>query len=266
MEPLPGFAAFARLVQQLIGLDLTAYNPRQLYRRLRGQLERVGCRSLEEYGLLLRRSPEQVEALRDFLTINVSEFFRNAPFWRTLADRILPELLAAGNTRIWSAGCSIGAEPYSLAILLEEAMAPATAHIIATDVDEKALAEARTAIYPSSLLHEVSPARLQRFFTPAGPDRWQVKEEVRRRVQLRRHDLLQDPYPIGLNLIVCRNVIIYFNEEAKQRVYRRLAQSLRPGGILFVGATEAILSPAQFGLSPAGPFFYRRDARPTGSS
>lgn len=264
-SPPPGFRLFALTVKELIGLDLTSYNPRQLYRRLEHQLSRVGCRDLAEYAALIRRDRRRAEELASFITINVSQFFRDVHLWETLADPlrhyVLDELPARGSRprlRAWSAGCSVGAEAYSLAIFLTELHLPVAFHILATDVDEEALKVAVAAIYQERELAGLSDERRREFFVPQGKAGWQVRGDLRKAVTFRRHDLLRDPYPLGMDLILCRNVVIYFTPEAKQRVQEALARSLRPGGLLFVGATESLIEPGSYGLEPIAPFLYRR--------
>ncbi|MBE3577307.1 MAG: protein-glutamate O-methyltransferase CheR [Limnochordales bacterium] len=271
-RPPAGFALFAETVRELLGLDITAYNPRQLYRRLAGQLRRVGCTDLAAYAELVRQDRARAAELWTLLTINVSEFFRDPALWDTLGQRILPSLVDERRSvlRMWSAGCSIGAEAYSLAILATELALPLPFRILATDIDPDALAQAMSGRYRSHEMAGLSESRRRRFFRPVKvsvPGRggketaevvWEVLPEIRERVRFRQHNLLADPYPTGMDLILCRNVVIYFTPKAKQQVQQRLAQSLRPGGVLFVGGTETLLQPAALGLEPIAPFFYRK--------
>jgi len=274
LTPPAGFAVFAQTVRELIGLDITAYNQRQLYRRLAGQLRRVGCADLAAYARLVRQDPARAEELRSFLTINVSDFFRDPALWETLRQQVLPQLAEENREvlRMWSAGCSIGAEAYSLSILATELALPGTVRILATDIDTGVLAQASSGRYRSNQLAGLSASRRERFFRPVEavvPGRggkttievmWEVTPEIRQRVQFRRHNLLADPYPIGMDLILCRNVVIYFTPAVKHEVQQRLARSLRPGGVLFVGGTETLLQPAAYGLEPIAPFLYRKTA------
>lgn len=240
-------------------IDLAAYKERQMRRRLEGYLKRVNAASFFELARRIQKDDAALRQLVDFLTINVSEFFRNPDRFDDLATRVLPLLNQAfGSLRIWSAGCSIGAEPYSLAILLLESRLHGDHRILATDIDQNVLAQAEQGIYEGAFLREVSQERLQRFFDPVDEGRWRVKSSVKRLVAFRRHNLLEDPYPQDQHLIVCRNVVIYFTDEAKQLVYARFAEALAPGGFLLLGGTESIFRPQRFGLQPAGPFLYRR--------
>jgi chemotaxis protein methyltransferase CheR len=192
------------------------------------------------------------------LTINVSEFFRNPDAWAVLAQRYLtPMLHSQMSVRIWSAGCSLGYEPFSLAMLARELAPAATVRIMATDLDDTTLSRARKATYVEAQMAGVSDARRARFFRHDG-DNWVVKPELQAMVTFRRHDLLRDACDRPFDLICCRNVVIYFTEPAKAELYRRFCDTLRPGGILFLGATESIPNARAVGLEPAGLTFYKR--------
>lgn len=257
----PGFRRLQRALELTTGLDLGAYKERQMMRRITGFMSREGLRDLEQLADAVSRDAAVRQRLLDFLAINVTEFFRNPERYEELARIVLPELLQRfGRLRIWSAGCSNGAEPYSLAILVDE-LDPGSAdrhQILGTDIDREALAEARKAVYTEDRLKEVSPVRRQRYFRPLPDGWWELVPEVRRYVRFTVHNLLRDPYPPGQHLILCRNVIIYFTETAKQEIFAKLAASLVPGGYLLVGSTETIFQPARYGLRAAAPFLYVR--------
>lgn len=250
-----------RTLKEVAGLDLSAYKEKQMLRRLRGFVGRKGLSSLRELADAVRIDPQMRQQLTDYLAINVTEFFRNPERFSELAGKVLPALRSRYDSlRVWSAGCSTGPEAYSVAILLEE-MEPGswTRHrVIGTDIDREALAEARLGIFSDDRLREVSEERRRRFFTALGDGRWQVSDAIRRYVKFALHDLLKDPYPAQQHLILCRNVIIYFTEEAKDYVFAKLAASLAPGGYLLLGSTETIFYPGRYGLKTAGPFLYVR--------
>nr|PZN37767.1 MAG: chemotaxis protein CheR [Bacillota bacterium] len=254
---LPGYPVFRRTVLELTGIDLDLYKGTQLERRLQALLRRVGVPDLVRYARMLREDSQRVQEFRDFLTINVTEFFRNPDKFRELKESILPDLLARSpRLRIWSAGCSTGAEPYSVAIILDELGAASRAEILASDIDERALDQARLGIYSEREMKEVDPVRRRRYFVPTG-DGWQVVPAIRRRVRFWAMNLLADPFPEACDLILCRNVVIYFSEEAKDQLYRRFRAALKPGGVLFVGGTESLLRARELGFAPITPFFYR---------
>jgi chemotaxis protein methyltransferase CheR len=254
-----GYAFFCRKVLEVLSLDLSRYRPEQMERRLRGFLGRHPGETFYSLGRRLERDGAFAGEVRDFLTINVSEFFRNPERYQDLERRILPSLAGSGPLRVWSAGCSIGAEPYSLAILLAERRA-AAGEVWATDVDPGALAQARRGVYREQDVSSVGQERLRRHFE-ATAEGYSVRPEVRRLVRFQQHDLLRDPFPAPWDLIVCRNVVIYFTEPARMDLYRRFAEVLRPGGVLFVGSTESILGARDLGFDLVAPFFYRRSSQ-----
>ncbi len=253
---------FLRTVQRLVGVDLISYRQGQMQRRLEALLQRVGAGSFTEYARMLERDPARLQELRDYFTINVTEFFRDPERFHHLETRVLPELLAERpSLRVWSAACSIGAEPYSLAILLNE-LAPAAVHrVLATDVDQTILARAKQGTgYTKADVRGVSPVRLAKAFTPEPGGTRAIRPELRAMVDYRHHNLLGPPPGHNFDLILCRNVVIYFTDEAKANLYQGLVSALRPGGVLFVGGTEIVNDAPRLGLHPAGPSFYRKEA------
>lgn len=258
----PAWERFRRALEEALGVPLHQYKEPQMKRRLGALMQREALQGWDAFARALVR-PELLERVRDTLTINVSEFFRQPERFLELRDVHLPRLLAERpRLRIWSAGCSIGCEPYSLAILLLELDANARRHtLLATDVDFGALARAREGRkYQPSEVRSVPPEYLAKYFVPAPDGTYAVRDEVKRLVTFRHHDLLKDPYPSDCDLIVCRNVIIYFTEEAKQHVFQGFARVLRPEGLLFIGGSEMILRPRELGLVPSAVNFYRRAA------
>ena len=255
-----GYAKLTTDVRLLLGLDLSKYKPAQVWRRVLGFASLRGFADPASLVMACRLDPALKTAFRDLITINVSEFFRNPEAWQTLGSRFLPELLAGRpSIRIWSAGCSYGYEPYTLTMLIREQTTGVTPRIIATDVDDTILARARAGRFDEVQMVGVSPARRARFFHLVN-GAWEVRPELRPLVTWRRQDLLQDRFEKGFDLVVCRNVVIYFTESAKADLYRRFAESLTTDGILFIGATESISTPRDAGLQPLAPGFYRRIA------
>lgn len=254
----PGFAALCAAVRDTLGLHLESYRTRQIERRLEFFRQRHALAGNEDLAARLRVDAGLRQQFANFLTINVSEFFRNPDRFTALRDSYLPALLARRRSlRVWSAGCSIGAEIYSVALLLHE-LAPRRGHqLLATDIDEQVLLRARNGQYEAEEIKGVpAPLRL-RYFQQVG-SRWQVVPAVKQSIQFRRHDLLRDPFPTDLDLILCRNVVIYFTDEAKTQLYQRFAASLQSGGILFIGATESIFTARSIGLSYLSPCFYAK--------
>lgn len=261
LEHLDGYDQLQQTLKRYGGIDLQFYKSRQMVRRLHGYLSRVKLSSFAELAQKIATDEKALQQLKDFITINVSEFFRNRERFDFLARSILPELEEQfGALHIWSAGCSIGAEPYSIAILIAERTSVYRHTILATDIDLPILEQAQKGVFSEDKLKEVSPEQRRRFFRQVDDGLWQVIPDIRRQVTFRQHDLLQDDYPADMHLILCRNVVIYFTEEAKERVYQRFAESLVPGGYLMVGNTESIFTPQRYGLQSAGPFLYRKMA------
>ena len=261
-ETVPAeFETFRKRTFQLTGIDLTSYKAPQMHRRLSALLSRLRISSFDEYARLLQTDAQLRQDFRDYVTINVSEFFRDADRFGDLERRVLPDLLTCrAGLRVWSAGCSIGAEAYSLSILLRE-LAPGRPHsILATDLDQTILDRARAgAGYLPSDIRNVGPQRIKRWFVATPDGRYNVAAAARTQIRFSKHDLLCDPYPKGpFDLIACRNVVIYFTEEAKERIYQAFVDSLAAGGVLFVGGTEAIMRPQMHGLTVMGAGFYRK--------
>jgi len=252
------YERLAREVRMLLGIDLSQYRRAQVWRRVNGFALAKGLPGPDALVARVRRDAVLRQTFLDMLTINVSEFFRNPEAWDVLAERHLgPILRRQQSVRIWSAGCSLGYEPFTLAMLALELAPDANLQILATDVDETVLSRARVATYNEAQMAGVSAVRRSRFFLSKG-DTQEIRPEVRALVEFRRHDLLRDPYEQSFDIIVCRNVVIYFTEGAKLAMYRRFGGALRSGGILFLGATESILNVNAVGLESVGSTFYRR--------
>ena len=248
----------ARSVRALLGIDLSQYKPAQVWRRVNGFASAKGLPDADALVAKVQHDAELRQAFLDMLTINVSEFFRNVEAWDALVAQFLrPMLLAQLSVRIWSAGCSLGYEPFTLAMLAREIAPHTPVKIMATDLDDTILSRARTGNYTEAQMAGVSPSRRARFFRNVGSN-WEAKPELQALITWKRHDLLRDPYERPYDLICCRNVVIYFTEAAKVDLYKRFCDALRPGGVLFLGATESIPNVRNVGLLPAGLTFYKR--------
>ena len=257
--PFEDFQWFLKEVKKRFNLDLTGYKPQRVKRRIEILIRKWGKKSYREYLDLIVKDEKAQKEFLDRLTINVTEFFRNPEKWWELRDKYLPVLLKESGTRFkaWSAGCSSGEEPYSIAILLEELRAPSTAKVQATDIDINILARARKGEYDEKSIVNVPKNYLQKYFDYRN-GLYYVKPNVKARVNFKRHNLLQDPFDKGFDLILCRNVVIYFEMKTKEELYKRFAEALRPGGMIFVGSTERIFNYRQIGLEVVSPFFYRK--------
>jgi chemotaxis protein methyltransferase CheR len=254
------FDVFSSDLVSETGIDLSAYKKGHVKRRIDGLMARLKIPTYDEYIAVLAKDDTKRRQLVDHLSINVTEFFRDAERWEYIQNVILsPILRKQKGLFIWSAGCSIGAEPYSMSIILEEIDPyPDGRHnILATDIDQAALKKASEASYSVDALKNVSPVRLLNHFSKAG-DRWVVKPSIKNKVRFMIHDLIGDPYPIGVNLVVCRNVVIYLTGEVKDRVYKQIHSALRPGGILFVGSSEIVTGWKALGFELLSPFIYEK--------
>ncbi len=252
---------FKRRLKAKTSIDLDLYKENQMQRRLHNLRMRNNRSSLVDLFQYVEADKERFRKFIEYLTINVSEFFRTPDKFSELEARVIPDLLSkTPRLNIWSAGCSIGAEPYSLAIILKE-RTPLTKHrILATDLDVQILARARAGYYMENEIKNIPPNRKDKYFQKRD-DKWYVDSDIKSRIEFKRHNLLLDPFESGFHLILCRNVVIYFTEEAKDKLYRRFFAALRPGGVLFVGGTEAILNFRDMGYESYLPFFYRKPVK-----
>lgn len=253
------FQEFLQKIEQRYNLNLRGYKEKQLKRRIDAQMESLSLKDYREYLEVLERDQKELERFLDRVTINVSEFFRNPEIFDYLEKEIMPSLLQKRKKlRIWSAACSNGAEPYSLAIILKEADPLGEHYILATDMDSKILEEAKAGIYDQRSVRNLSQARLKKYFEVSG-DKYIIKPEVKKTVNFKKHDLLKDPFEQGFDLIVCRNVLIYFTAEAQNVLYQKFWEALLPGGILFIGATETILNYKKYGYKKISSWFYAKE-------
>ncbi|WP_026289508.1 chemotaxis protein CheB [Thioalkalivibrio sp. AKL12] len=236
-------------LQQRIRHDFSLYKPSTLQRRTERRMAIHGIASLEEYAAFLEHNAQEAELLFKELLIGVTSFFRDPAAWEYLADTVLPELLerqkGAEKLRAWVIGCSTGEEAYSLAMVFTEVMErsqppPAvTLQIFASDLSPDGIATARRGRYPLAIADDVSPERLARFFT-AHEHHYQVIPGIRDMVLFSQHDVILDPPFTKLDLIACRNLLIYFGPELQRKLLPLFHYSLRPGGVLFLGTSETV--------------------------
>lgn len=229
------------------GFDLAGYKDTCIKRRIAARVRALGFRDPKSYLALLRRKPEEIDALVEALTIHVSQFFRNPSVFAYLEERVLPDILrraaAAGRQEIllWSVGCAGGEEAFSLA-LLADALAAGNLHIdiLGTDVSAAALEQARQGVFHPQRLGGVPPQMLERYFTREG-NFYRIHRTIRQRVRFVEHDILAGgPYPAA-DLILCRNVLIYFSGAKQEKIQRRFAAALSPGGVLVLGRAETLM-------------------------
>lgn len=253
---------YGYLKQQIFNLtsiDLNAYKERQMKRRIDTLIDKHGIKGYDKYVQALKGDKALFEEFVNYITINVSEFYRNPEQWKIIDEQIIPELVSkfGKNLKIWSAACSTGDEPYSLVMALSRHMPLSQIHIIATDLDKQVIAKAKVGLYADRSIAAVPADLKKKYFTQVGPS-YKISDEIKARVEFKEHNLLKDTYPNDCHLIVCRNVLIYFTEEAKDEVFARFQKSLKMGGILFIGSTEQIINYKDLGYTRKSSFFYER--------
>jgi two-component system CheB/CheR fusion protein len=243
----PELSAILEEVGRPRGLDFRAYKRGTLLRRTRRRMSLREVATWAEYHALLRQDPREASALYNDLLIGVTRFFRDAPAWKHLEQEVLPPLLRdrppGTALRAWVPACASGEEAYSLAILMLEQVAAAgradELQILASDVDAKSVELARRGNYPAAIERDISPERLRRYFVRHG-DTYQVTKTVRAAITFSVHNLLSDPPFAKLDLVSCRNLLIYLEPQAQQQVLEIFHFALRPGGVLILGSAETI--------------------------
>lgn len=252
------YIAFCEGLRHLCGVDLTQYKRPQMERRLRSFFSRQGYAKLTDSLERLRKDEQLLDELLDRITINVSQLWRHPDQWARLERDLLAELATGGRLRAWSAGCSYGAEAYTLAAVCRQAIPRASVRIVGTDIDQRVVARAKTGLFSAEDARSAPAAAMERWFerTPEG---WLAKQELRAMTHFAVGDLLKvRPAPSSYELIMCRNTVIYFADQIRNELHARLAHALRPGGILVIGATERVTDAGSLGLAPIHPFIYRK--------
>ena len=252
------FDFFNQWAKRELNIDLDAYKEKQLRRRISTIMKSSGANDLREYARLIERDEEVRKAFLDYITINVTEFYRNKDLFEEfegiILERIVPNFR---NIKIWSAACSNGSEPYSLAMILDKNNIRIRNKILGTDIDDGILEKARIGAYKDHEVNNLDKKDLETYFT-FKEGLYHIDERIKDMVQFKKHDLIVDDYEKGFHVIVCRNVTIYFKNEVKDEIYRKMNQSLVPGGILFIGATESIYNPEAFGFRKLSTFIYEK--------
>ncbi|HJV46561.1 MAG TPA: protein-glutamate O-methyltransferase CheR [Bacillota bacterium] len=252
------FLQFISSIKRKTGIDLALYKEAQMKRRLTSLRVKRGYRNFSTYFEAIDKDRELFYEFLDRMTINVSEFFRNPSRWDVLNQKIIPRLKKEkGRVKCWSAACSTGEEPYTLALVLQGHMPLKEVNVTATDIDEGALAKAKQGIYNERSLQDCPKDLLSKYFIKEGPT-YKITDDVKNIIKFKKHNLLADSYDSGYDLIICRNVMIYFTEEAKHDIYQKFSKALRPGGVLFVGSTEQIFQPQQYQFEAEDTFFYKK--------
>src|SRR5690349_6236125 len=250
MEPTdPNFEALLIYLKESRGFDFTGYKRSSLMRRVNRRMGQIDITDYQDYLDYLQVHPDEFTALFNTILINVTGFFRDSDAWDYLRAEVLESIIASkpvdSPIRVWSAGCASGEEAYSLAMSLAEVLGADAfrdrVKIYATDVDEEQLNEARQATYGERQMQAVPPELVERYFEPTG-SRFVFRKDLRGSVIFGRNDLVQDAPISRIDLLTCRNALIYFNAETQARILSRFHFALADGGVLFLGKAEMLLS------------------------
>jgi two-component system, chemotaxis family, CheB/CheR fusion protein len=229
--------------------DFSLYKPSTIHRRIERRMAVHQIESLDSYVKFLQQTPTEVEALFRDLLIGVTNFFRDPDAFAVLEHQILPKLFAdkpaGGVLRVWVAGCSTGEEAYSIAILMQERIEALkqsyTVQVFATDIDNLAIATARAGLYPASIAADITPERLARFFTlEPNASAYRVHKLIRDMLVFSEQDVIKDPPFSRLDLLSCRNLLIYLGSELQRKLIPLFHYALKPGGVLFLGTSEGV--------------------------
>lgn len=255
-----GYEEFKRDVYRLTDINLNMYKERQMKRRIESLLTRKGFDGFENFYKGMEQDKALLRTFVSYLTINVSQFYRNPNQWENFEQVIIPYLRKQYGDKltIWSAACSTGDEPYTIAMILSKYVSLDKINIIATDIDEDVLAFAKEGIYPEKSLVDLPKEYLNKHFVKSGNAHYEISDKIKKCVTFKKHNLLEDKYFDNVNMIVCRNVVIYFTDEAKDSVYKKFHSSLCDNGILFIGSTEQILRAKELGFESQRTFFYKK--------
>lgn len=254
------YETFKKEYFSLSKIDLGLYKEGQMKRRIDNFVLKYKINSYAEFIELLKKDTEAYDKFVAYLTINVSEFYRNPVQWQTLETTIIPELINKYGDRlkIWSAACSTGDEPYSLAMVFGEFLPLDHIEILATDLDNDVLEKAKKGYYPEKSIKGLPKKYQDKYIERDDTGVVKVSDKLKSCITFKQHNLLRDPYPKGIHIVVCRNVMIYFTDEAKDEIYRKFADSLAPKGVLFVGSTEQIIGADKYGFTGLQSFFYEK--------
>lgn len=251
------YEVFKKNINDLINIDLNYYKEKQMKRRITSLMNRNGFNDFNEYFQRLRSDKLLLDQFINYMTINVSEFYRNPSQWKVLETFILPNLIrkSKNSLKIWSSACSTGEEPYSLVMLMTKFYNLNEIEVLATDIDDEAIEKAKIGLYSNKALTNLPIEFKKKYFEKVG-NSYRIKNQIKERVTFKKLDLLKDLFPKNIDLIACRNVMIYFTDEAKELLYKKFHNSLDNNGVLFVGSTEQIILPERYNYKTIKTFFY----------
>ncbi len=253
------YEEFKADVFKLTKIDLNYYKEKQMRRRIDTLANKNGAKSYEEYIQMIKSDKEKFEQFVNFLTINVSEFYRNPDQWKLMDQQVIPKLIKEQRKpiKIWSAACSTGDEPYSLAMAFSKHVPLSDIKILATDIDKQVIEHAKVGLYSEKSIAGVPADLKKKYFTQIG-NSYQISDDIKRCVTFKEHNLLKDVYPKDYDLILCRNVVIYFTDEAKDMIYKNFYGSLKSKGVLFIGSTEQISNYKDLGFNRMSSFYFEK--------
>ena len=253
------YEEFKADVFKLTKIDLNYYKEKQMRRRIDTLANKNGAKSYEEYIQMIKSDKEKFEQFVNFLTINVSEFYRNPDQWKLMDQQVIPKLIKEQRKpiKIWSAACSTGDEPYSLAMAFSKHVPLSDIKILATDIDKQVIEHAKVGLYSEKSIAGVPADLNKKYFTQIG-NSYQISDDIKRCVTFKEHNLLKDVYPKDYDLILCRNVVIYFTDEAKDMIYKNFYGSLKSKGVLFIGSTEQISNYKDLGFNRMSSFYFEK--------
>lgn len=252
------FIFFNEWARKNLNIDLDAYKENQLQRRITTVMKGAGAANLQQYASMISQDSNVKRDFLDYITINVTDFYRNREIFQEFKSILTDELAPKFQTiKIWSAACSIGAEPYTLAMILDGTNLLNRSKILATDIDEVVLDKAKKGIYSEYEIKNLDKSDLDKYFSKEK-DGYHINNNMKNIVSFKKQDLILDRYETGFHAIVCRNVTIYLKDRTKDEIYRKMEESLVPGGVLFIGATETIHNPESFGFRKLSTFIYEK--------
>lgn len=256
---LDNYEWFKTEILKLTKIDLNFYKEKQMRRRIDTLVTKNACKSYEDYVALIKKDKDLFEQFVNFLTINVSEFYRNLDQWKLMDETVIPKLLENNKRqiKIWSAACSTGDEPYSLAMAFSKHIPLSNIKILATDIDKQVIQHAQVGLYSAKSIVGVPDDMKKKYFTQVGSS-YQIADEIKKCVEFKEHNLLKDIYPRDFDLILCRNVVIYFTDEAKDMIYEKFFESLKKKGVLFIGSTEQINNYKDIGFERLSSFYFQK--------
>ena len=253
------YEEFKADVLKLTKIDLNYYKEKQMRRRIDTLANKNGAKSYEEYIQMIKSDKEKFEQFVNFLTINVSEFYRIPDQWKLMDQQVIPKLIKEQRKpiKIWSAACSTGDEPYSLAMAFSKHVPLSDIKILATDIDKQVIEHAKVGLYSEKSIAGVPADLKKKYFTQIG-NSYQISDDIKKCVTFKEHNLLKDVYPKDYDLILCRNVVIYFTDEAKDMIYKNFYGSLKSKGVLFIGSTEQISNYKDLGFNRMSSFYFEK--------